>query len=288
MTVDCDWIGNARFYNKMIFFKGTIMNKKTSIFLISIVFAATCFAADGDTAGVALPGKDTSEYWIIRSQALTELTPFLTRSRTEAKGYYNALTDFLKSIEKGKEFAKSNIKAHLNPADYAKAIGKTERFVEKNIDLPTKPMTWEQLVDFAMGFVLQEGYIPTDVSDNKEIKLIKKICQQKEKYGRKVRDELRKIAQNCMDMKAYLESIDQFEAGKRYTQYQKEEKEKARIKKAKEGKEGLAAKERRRRELHRKNEWQERQKRLKDHYYGGRYYRGRHYRTRPGYRYYYW
>ena len=264
------------------------MQKKILIFLISTLFAATCFAADSDSADSALPGKDTSEYWVIRSQALTELTPFLTRTRTEAKGHYNALTDFLKYIGKGQEFAKSGIKAHLSPAAYAKAIGKTEQFVEKNIDLPSKPMTWEQLVEWAMEFVKREGHIPTDVSGAKEIKMIKKICQQKEKYGRKVRDELRKIAQNCMDMKAYLESIDQFEACKRYAQYQKEEKEKARKERAKEGKEDLAAKERRRRELQRKNEWLERQSRLRDNYYRRRYYHGRYYRGKPGYTYYRW
>ena len=266
------------------------MNKKTLVFLISILFAAICFAADSDSTAPVLPGKDTAEYWIIRSQALTELTPFMTRIRTETKGHYNALTDYLKYIGKGHEFAQSGIKVPYSPAKYAKAIGKTEQFVEKNIELPEKPMTWEQLIEWAMEFVLEEGYIPTDVSGAEEIEMIKKICLQKEKYGRKVRDELRKIAQDCLEMKAYLESIDQFEACKRYIQYQKEEKEKARMKRAKEGKEGLAKEERRRREEKRDDVWRERQTRIANRYQRRMYatsVRGSAYGGR-GYSYYRW
>lgn len=274
------------------------MQKKMFIFVLTL-FVATCFAADSDNTGPVLPGKDTkntdpapvlpgkdtAEYWVIRSQALTELTPFMTRIRTETKGHYKDLTDYLKYIGKGHEFAQSGIKAHFSPAEYAKAIGKTEQFIEKNIELPNKPWTWEQLVKWAMEFVLQEGYIPTDVSGAEEIEMIKKVCQQKEKYGRKVRDELRKIAQDCLDMKAYLESIDQFETGKRYIHYQKEEEEKARMQRAKEGKEDLAREERRRREEKREDVWNERQTRIANRYQRrmyaasvrGSYYGGRRY-----------
>jgi len=222
------------------------MIKRTFFFVIMSTLVAASFAMaveDTDPAQVVaekdtinsdsapvLPEKDSLEYWMVRSQALSELTPFITRMRTETKGHYNALTDFLKYIGKGQEFAESGIKAPFSPAEYAKAIGKTEQFVEKNIDLPSKPFTWNQLVEWAMEFVLEEGYIPEDVSGAEEIEMIKKLTQQKEKYGRKVRDELRKVAQDCMDMKAYLESIDQFEACKRYARYQKEEKDKARLK----------------------------------------------------------
>jgi hypothetical protein len=256
------------------------MNKKTLILLISMLFAATCFAVDSDSTAPALPEKETTdtdsasvlpekdslEYWMVRSQALTELTPFLTRMRTETKGHYNALTDYLKFIGKGQDFARSGIKAHLSPAAYAKAIGKTEQFVEKNIDLPNKLFTWEELVEWAMEFVLEEGYTPSDVSGDEEVDMIKKICQQKEKYGRKVRDELRKFAQDCLDMKAYLESIDEFETCIRYTRYQKEEAEKARLGRAKEGRKDLAEKERERREEEKENRWEEKQTRIANKY----------------------
>ncbi len=251
------------------------MYKKTTVFLILTLFVTTCFAiaADKDDSARADVQETSSdaEYWVMRSQALTELIPFLTRSRTEAKGHYKVLTDYLKYIEKGQEFLRSNITSSFNPAEYAKAIGKTEEFVEKNIELPEKPWTWEQLVEFAIEFIKQEGYIPTDVKGADEIEMIKKICRQKAKYGRKVRDELRNIAQNCMDMKAYLESIDQFDAFLKYARYQKEEKENAKKKRMQEGNEAKAAAERARREDRKRNEWQERQERLDNRYYRGKY-----------------
>ncbi len=132
------------------------MKKKMFIFVLTL-FAATSFAAETDKSASSEKAaeKDLSqvEYWVIRSQALTELTPFLSKTRTEAKGHYNMLTDYLKYIGKGQEFLESNIKAQLSPAAYAKAIGKSEEFVEKNIELPDKPMAWNQLVEMAMEFI---------------------------------------------------------------------------------------------------------------------------------------
>jgi len=242
--------------------------------LVAVSFAEETDKTESNSESKAIAGSTSdviaqqAEYWVIRSQALTELVPFLTKTRTEARGHYKALTDYLKHIGKGQEFLQSGIKGSSSPAEYAKAIGKSEEFVEKNIELPDKPWTWEQLVEWAMEFVKQEGYIPTDVESAEEIEMIKKTCEQKEKYGKKVRDELRKVAQDCMDMKAYLESIDQFEACIKYTRYQKEEAAKAKTERLKQGREERAARERDRRET--QSVWKQRQK-----YLGNRYYRGR-------------
>jgi hypothetical protein len=256
------------------------MFRKANVLLILIVFATTCFAADSDSASAeisvkdttdmdfapVLPEKDSLEYWMVRSQALTELSPFLARIRREAKSHYYALTDYIKYIGKGQEFIDSGINVPFNPAEYAKAIGKSEDFVAKNIDLPEKPMAWEELVEWAMEFVLNEGYAPLDTESKEEIELIKSICKQKEVYAKKVRKGLHGVAQDCMEMKAYLESIDQFEACLKYTRYQKEEKGKARRERSKAGREELASNERRRRELERKNEWAEKQTRIANQY----------------------
>ena len=253
------------------------MIKKMLIVVIMSTLVAVSFAEETAKTESKDKIQEQADYWVIRSQALTELVPFLTKTRTEARGHYTALTDYLRDIGKGQEFLASGIKSSLSPAEYAKAIGKSEEFVEKNIELPDKPMTWEQLVEMAMEFVKQEGHIPTDVDGADEIEMIKKVCQQKEKYGRKVRDELRKVAQDCMDMKAYLESIDQFEACIKYTRYQKEEAAKAKTERLKQGREELADRNRARRET--QDVWKQRQKHL-----GNRYYRGR----RPTYTYYRW
>jgi hypothetical protein len=252
------------------------MIRNMLVVVIMSTLVAVSFAEE--TAKTELKDKlqEQADYWVIRSQALTELVPFLTKTRTEVRGHYNALTDYLKHIGKGQEFLDSGIKSTLSPAEYAKAIGRSEEFVEKNIELPDKPMTWEQLVGMAVEFVKQEGHIPTDVESADEIEMIKKVCQQKEKYGRKVRDELRKVAQDCLDMKTYLESIDQFEACKKWARYQKEEAAKAKTEKLQKGREERAARNRARRET--QNVWKQRQKYLGDRYYRGRPYRNTYYR----------
>jgi hypothetical protein len=242
------------------------MFSRISIVLIVMAFTSTCFAAGSDSGDLKLPEKDSLEYWMVRSQALTELSPFLARTRREAKSDYYALTDYIKYIGKGQEFIDSGINVPFSPAEYAKAIGKSEDFVAKNIELPQKPITWEELVEWAMEFVLDEGFVPLDTESKEEIELIKSICKQKEVYAKKVRKGLRGVAQDCMEMKAYLESIDQFEACIKYTRYQKEEKVKARKERSKEGREKLAANERSRRERQKQNEWREKQTRIANSY----------------------
>ncbi len=213
-----------------------------------------------------LPEKDSLEYWMIRSQALTELSPFLSRARREAKSHYYALTKYIKYTGKGQAFLDSGITVPYNPAEYAKAIGKSEDFVAKNIELPERPMPWEEFVEWAMEFVLNEGYVPAGADGDEEVKMIKNICKQKEAYTKKIRKGLQEVAQNCMEMKAYLESIDQFEACKKYTRYQKEEKDKARRERSKEGRQELAANERARREMEKTNKWAEKQTRIANQY----------------------
>ena len=251
--------------------------KKTITIMILTICVGISFTAETDVNSSITVKKvgdktlDEAEYWVIRSQALTELTPLLTRTRREAKGHYRALTDYIKYIEKGEEFLKSSIKAPSSPAEYAKLIGKAEEFEKRNIKLPEKYMTWDQLIELAMEFVLFEGHIPTDLDGPEEIEMFKQICERKEKYGKKVQTELRKIAQDCMDMKAYLDSIDEFEACVKYTRYQKEEKEKAKEERIRKVREDAIAKKKRLRELEKKNIWLNRQRRLSDSYYRGRY-----------------
>jgi antitoxin component of RelBE/YafQ-DinJ toxin-antitoxin module len=210
------------------------MFKRAIIITFIIVCAGVSLANDTDVNSLIVVKQigdkyvSEADYWVIRSQALTELIPFLTSTRREAKGHYKALTDYIKYIGKGQEYLDSDIKGPSSPAEYVRLIGKAEEFEKNNVKLPEKYMTWDQLVELAMEFVVNEGYVPTDVNGPEEIEMFKQICERKEKYGAKVQTDLRKLAQDCMDMKAYLDSIDQFEACVKYTRYQKEEKEKAR------------------------------------------------------------
>lgn len=209
------------------------MYKKTITIMIVTICVGISFAAETNVNSSMTVKKvgdkyvSLEEYWVIRSQALTELIPFLTRTRTEAKGHYKALTDYIKYIGKGQEFLDSGITGPSSPAEYARLTGIAEEFEKNKVKLPEKYMTWEQLVALAMEFVVNEGYVPTDVEGPEEVEMLKQICERKKKYGKKVQTDLRKIVQDCMDMKAYLDSIKQFEACVKYTRYQKEQKEQA-------------------------------------------------------------
>jgi hypothetical protein len=231
------------------------MLKKTITIMLVVLFAGISLAADTDTNALGLqPVKQIGdkfvsepEYWVIKSQALTELIPFLTTTRIEAQGYYKALTDYIRSTGKAQEYLTSGIKGPNSPAEYLKLIGKAEAFEKNKIKLPEKYLTWDQLVELAMVFVINEGYVPTDVNGPAEVEMFKRICETQEGYGKKVQIELRKIVQDCMDMKAYLDSINQFEACVKTARYQKEQKEIARKEEMASRKKVLVAEEQSRR-----------------------------------------
>jgi len=275
------------------------MCKITIIIMILTVCAGISFAAETDVNSLITSKKvgdmyvSVEDYWVIRSHALTELIPFLTSTRREAKGYYKALTDYIKYIGKGQDYLDGHIKGPSSPAEYARLTGKAEDFAKKDIKLPEKFMTWDQLVELAMEFSLNEGYVPTDVTGPEEVVMIQQICDQKERYGKKVQVDLRKTVQDCLDLKAFLDSIDQFEACVKYTRYQEEEKRKAQQAKMRMRREDGVSVERSKRETERERREsirnarqdeavderlsRERRKRLGYSYYGGRYRRGRYY-----------
>ena len=201
--------------------------------MILTICIGISFAAETDVNSSIIVKKvgdkyvSEEEYWVIRSQALTELIPFLTSIRREAKQHYKGLTDYIQQIGRGQNFLESGIKGPSSPAEYAKLTGIAEGFAKNNIVLPEKYMTWDQLAELAMEFVMNEGYDPTNVNGPEEIEMLKQICERKRKYGKKVQTDLSKITQDCMDMKAYLDSIDQFEACIKTIRYQKEQEEQA-------------------------------------------------------------
>ena len=157
------------------------MYKKTIMLLTLCLYVGICFAAETDVNSLVavkqIGDQNVSEadYWVIRSQALTELIPFLTHARTEAQKHYKELTDYLKYIGKQEECLNSGIKGSNSPAEYAKLIGIAEEFAKNNIKLPEKYMTWDQLVELAMEFVINEGHVPTDVNGPEEIEMFKQI-----------------------------------------------------------------------------------------------------------------
>jgi hypothetical protein len=222
---------------------------------------------------IQLPPKEGDEYWIIRSQAMVELTPFLTRKRTEFKGHLKLLSDYLVSIGQAENFLASGINAPLSPKAYAEATGKTQEMKEKQIPLSEKPLTWDQVVELAMKHVLGEGYLPTDIEGEEELQMYKDICKRKEEYGKKVRKELREVVQKCLNIWLYLEKIDQQAAFKVFVYERKEKEREAREAERQQKRQELRARQARRKELQelrRQDARRYRQDRLRSRY--NRYY----------------
>ena len=135
---------------------------------------------------VQLPSKETAEYWIVRSQALTELIPFLTEKRVEFNDYYRLMIQYLDEIEQRVDYNRSGITAPDTAETYARALGIYETLMQEGVKLPDNRPTWDQFVELAMQHVLSEGYMLTQLSGEEELAMIKKICEQKEVDGQKV------------------------------------------------------------------------------------------------------
>ncbi|MHC4061380.1 MAG: hypothetical protein ACYSR6_07200 [Planctomycetota bacterium] len=254
------------------------MKKAMMLFLMLCV--GVCFAAEtkqvenpeavAENEEIQLPPKESNTYWVVRSQAMMELTPFLTKKRTEFKGHLKLLGDYLMSIGQAENFLTSGINATLTPKLYAEALGKTEEFKEKRIPLSDKPLTWDQIVELAMKHVLREGYLPTDIEGEEELKMYKNICAQNEKYGRKVRKELREVVQKCINIWLYLEKIDkQAECRVFALQVKKQERE-AREARRQKMVEEARARRKEQQEFKKQDAWLYRQNRLRSKY--DRYY----------------
>jgi hypothetical protein len=264
------------------FGKENKMAKKV-IVLFSMACVVACCGAQsnqGENApeiskeqDIGLPAKESTTYWVIRSQAMVELIPFLTKKRTEFKGHLKLLTDYLTSIGQAEAFLASGTEAPLSPRLYAEALGKTEEMKERHIPLSDKPLTWEQTVELAMKHVLREGYLPTDIEGEEELRMYKDICKQKEKYGNKVRKEVRQVAQKAMNIWLYLGKIDQQGRYKLFVYETKKLEREARAQRKERIREEARAKkqyEREQKELRRQDGQMYRQSRLRSEY--DRYY----------------
>jgi type III secretory pathway component EscV len=253
------------------------MIRKLVVFVVLATFVATGFAAESKKnkdskkakeqleAKIELPAKGTSEYWVVRSQAMTELIPFLTKKRSEFNEHLEMLGQFLDEINKGEDFLNSGITAPDTPETYAKALDIAEK-INKNIQLPDKPMTWEEVAELAMEHIMYEGYMPTDVQGPEELEMLKKICGQKERYGQKVRKDLRQVVKKCMNIWTYLGTIEQQEAARVYAYREKERKQKEydeKLQALKAQRTSLAVQ---RREQQKHNQWLIRQDSLSNRY----------------------
>jgi hypothetical protein len=165
---------------------------------------------------IQLPEKDSPEYWVVRSEAIGELTPLLTKKRAEMKQKRQMLADYLLKIGMGEDMAAANVEVPDDPALYAKALGLLDEYEQRDIALPKKLPTWEESAQFAMRFVIYEGYRPMQFDSVEDSKGFAEVCRKKEEYAQKVRKEMRGYVKDCLKMWTYLGTIDQQSAAKEW------------------------------------------------------------------------
>ncbi|MHC4998359.1 MAG: hypothetical protein ACYTEM_04960 [Planctomycetota bacterium] len=164
---------------------------------------------------IQLPEKDSPEYWVVRSEAIGELTPLLTKKRAEMKKKRQLLADYLLKIGKAEDMAAANIKVPDDPALYAKALGVDQDLKDLNA-MPKKRPTWEELAQFSMRFVLHEGYRPMQFDSAEDAAGFAEVCRKKEQYAQKVRKEMLGYVEDTLKMWTYLGTIGEQSAAKEW------------------------------------------------------------------------
>ena len=164
---------------------------------------------------IQLPEKDSPEYWVVRSEAMGELTPLLTKKRAEMKKKRQLLADYLLKIGKAEDMAAANVQVPDDPALYAKALGVDQDLKDLNA-MPKKRPTWEELAQFSMRFVLHEGYRPMQFDSVEDAAGFAEVCRKKEQYARKVRKEMLSYVEDLLKMWTYLGTINQQAAAKEW------------------------------------------------------------------------
>ena len=158
---------------------------------------------------VQLPPKGGAEYWNVRSEAISEFLPLLTKKRTEMKKNQQLLADYLLGIGKASEFASKNVPVPTDPDIYFEILQIHQALPSLDTSKITKRPSWDELMELVMGHVLTEGYLPTDVEEGDDLAQYIQVCKKKEEYGQKVRQEMRLALDQCARIWVYLDSIDQ-------------------------------------------------------------------------------
>jgi hypothetical protein len=171
--------------------------------------------------GIELPAKDSEEYWVIRSHAVAELTSFFTQKRAEMKEKLVYFKNYIEQIGKTEDMLAADIQGADDPVLRAKAFGIFDQLESKNIAIPKQPLSWEELVEVGMKYVLSEGYSPIDMNDQ-ELVGFKDILKKKEQFCLKVRKETSDLANMIVKGWLYLGTIDKQKAFRLYVIDQKQ------------------------------------------------------------------
>lgn len=243
------------------------MAHKIFMLLVLTACVTVTFAAENKQEApllenIKLPSSDSVQYWTVRSRAMTELIPFMTKKRREMKENLQYFTDYLQDTGMGEEFLTSKINTTPTPRIHAEALGILEKLEAEGIKIPEKFLTWEETIEFSMRYIIEEGYLPVEVEGAEELEMYKKICKQKEAYGKKVQKELREVINKGIKIWTYLGTVGKQESLRVFVF---QAKEKIRIENEVRISEG-------REELRRKREMLKKLERINHHHHYRRHY----------------
>ena len=88
-------------------------------------------------------------------------------------------------------------------------LGLLEDLEESSVNVPKEPMTWEQMVEIAMKFVVEEGYNSVDFSDGEELRQYKAVLKNRENFLKKIRSDVNNQVEACLFAWFYLGTINQ-------------------------------------------------------------------------------
>ncbi len=196
--------------------------------MMTLAFAVGPTWALSSETDEQLPSEESTRYWVLRSQALNELIPFLTQKRSDLRDKYGYFNDFLEEIGKTQAFSATRIKVPESAKARLEIVGLLEDFEDREIQLPEKPVTWNEIVEIAMQFVMSEGFVPIDIADEAELQSFKNIMNRREDFCRKIRRDFKRTLDNCVKAWLFLGSINEQETFRSYVV-----KEKAAVKAAK-------------------------------------------------------
>lgn len=237
-----------------------------SLLIIATLFCVGSVSAQDAAEEVTLPAKTTSEYWVVRSRAISELITFLTMKRTELNDALNHFTGYLDKLGKADDFITANVEVPKDPKLRFQMLGILEDVEASSVKVPEKPMTWEQMVEIAMKFVVEEGYSSVDFEDGEELRQYKAVLKNRENFLKKIRSDVNNQVEACLMAWFYLGTINQQTGFKLYRFQTTEAERKAKEDKAKSSRAEQGAEARQRRRDLKDEETRRRQQRLNRNY----------------------
>jgi hypothetical protein len=160
-----------------------------------------------------------ADNWQLRTVAMDKMLAFQSRMRKKFRGYVKLMTEYIeKELGKTEEYRNAGIKVTVTPAGVLEAVGKTAEAKELKVKIPDKPITFKEAFELAIEITKTRGNIVFDVSGAEETEMARRVFLAKEKLTRNVWNETQKLYKQALSMKAYLDSIKEFEKCKLWAQ----------------------------------------------------------------------